>query len=374
MTSLPTTFLFHPTFLSEGDEITFLSENVEGSVTTTVASKTVDGAVIEPVVFTVPGEYMVEIAFNEYNRTYIAPFTVTVKDSAVVIDHFHNVNTFSMQSAIPMHFSGVFNLVPVMVKFVNGTESCDSEAIEGTELSLYEEGQETAFFFPAAEDEYHFCVKHGEEAWEEEEAFTLSFLTVEPHRLLADVDGTVTYPLAGTGMRNGDLIRWTWTTEGNACSRAAATSVVEDGKTVFTLPTGHQYNYLYMCYNMQNSSEFVLFPENYVDIRGGFDITPAVAFVGMQTELTVDVRNWNATDLIKFVPVAQSCESESEGMNLEFSEETLNKISVTFQEAGEFKLCYLYSDLEEYLEAAQYTMTVRSLDVQSSVTLLAGVK
>ena len=239
-------------------------------------------------------------------------------------------------------------------------------------MSLYEEGQETAFFFPAAEDEYHFCVKRGEEAWEEEEAFTLSFLTVEPHRLLADVDGTVTYPLAGTGMRNGDLIRWTWTTEGNACNRAAATSVVEDGKTVFTLPTDHQYNYLYMCYKVQDSSEFVLFPENYVDIRGGFDITPAVAFVGMQTELTVDVRNWNATDLIKFVPVAQSCESE--GMNLEFSEETLNKISVTFQEAGEFKLCYLYSDLEEYLEAAQYTMTVRSLDVQSSVTLLAGVK
>lgn len=145
--------------------------------------------------------------------------------------------------------------------------------------------------------------------------------------------------------------------------------MVQDSATTVTVPSNIEGSRLYLCYKIQGDSEYMLFTDNVVNIRGGFVVSPSITFEGVETIVTVEARSWNYTDIIKFVPEEESCEAE--GFEYSFVEETTT-VTVNFSTPGVYKMCYQYADV--IMEVPQYTMTVHSLSIESTVVLVEEVK
>lgn len=91
----------------------------------------------------------------------------------------------------------------------------------------------------------------------------------------------------------------------------------------------------------------------------------------MPTQMTVDVRNWNYEDKVKFVQSTEECSAA--GTEYAFEESVPNVLNVVFATAGVYKMCYKYADLEVYREVPSYTMTVHSMESESHVVLVKDI-
>ena len=100
--------------------------------------------------------------------------------------------------------------------------------------------------------------------------------------------------------------------------------------------------------------------DNTLVIRGGFVVSPSLAFTGLTTYLTVDARSISMEDRVKFVPVSESCAAEA--TEYAYMEGRVYTVEVTFTEAAEYKMCYKYADEATYLEVPEYVMHVHSTE------------
>ena len=309
------TFVLHPVFLTVGDLVVFqMSETDEVEVSTTVKEVSMSGAILNPVKFTSAGSYAVLVTFSN-GKTFRAAFEVEIVQSFVSSTSFRSVYMYiDDKTDIPMHFTGVFDFVPVKVKYVSGDCSA-GQTVAGTEISLYKNGDEALFKFPSAAV-YTFCAKFGNEAWYEVEELRLTFLTLNDQSLVVlNVAEPVEFHLSGNGIREGDSIRWTNTQNGDACKHALLTSSVQEdvaGEFVssFMIPSSVVDNYLYMCYKIIGDMEYYLFPNNMLDLRGDYKISPSIAFENLPMEMIVEARNWNSNDKVKFVKLDEECTAD----------------------------------------------------------------
>lgn len=358
VTTAADTFVLDPAFLAVGDVVAFVRDNTEvQTVTTTVTEVSTEGALLEPVVFMEAGNYAVKVTFASVGKTFVAPFQVEVVDSTVTLVNFKQVYAFKPMTAVPVTMSAYLQFVPIEVKYV--AHNCSEEAVGNTLTRLAYPLQSAMLMFPEAA-EYAFCQKSGEEPWREVEELRLTFLTLEPKSQVVSVNMATVFELEGNGIRDGDMIRWTPTTEGSACSHALLVSTVANEAVTVTVPEEVVDDVLYACYRIRDDSEYILHMDNTLVIRGGFVVSPSLAFTGLTTYLTVDARSISMEDRVKFVPVSESCAAEA--AEYAYMEGRVYTVEVTFAEAAEYKMCYKYADEATYLEVPEYVMHVHSTE------------